>query len=51
MEDLLFKLENLSKDEINLILISLSEQPYKVSFQLINKVQSQANEQLQEQQK
>lgn len=46
-----FKIENLNQDEINLILMSLSELPYKISFELINKIQVQGEKQLQEQQK
>lgn len=44
-----FKIENLTKDEINLILMGLSELPYKISFELINKIQVQGQKQLQEQ--
>lgn len=43
-----FKIENLSKEEINLILMSLSELPYKISFELITKIQRQAEAQLTE---
>lgn len=43
-----FKIENLSQDEINLILLSLAELPYKISFELINKIQLQAENQLNE---
>lgn len=46
-----FKIENLNQDEINLILMSLSELPYKISFELINKIQVQGERQLQEEQK
>lgn len=41
-----FKIENLSQDEINLILMSLSELPYRASFELINKIQVQGEKQL-----
>lgn len=41
-----FKIENLSQEEVNLLLMSLSELPYKISFELINKIQVQANSQL-----
>lgn len=44
-----FKIENLSQDEVNLILMSLSELPYKLSFELIHKIQTQGERQLQEQ--
>ena len=43
-----FKIENLTQDELNLILVSLSELPYKVSFELINKIQLQGEKQLKE---
>lgn len=43
-----FNIENLTQDEINLILMSLSELPYKISFELINKIQTQGEKQLQE---
>lgn len=43
---MIFKIENLSQDEINLILISLSELPYSISFELIRKIQLQGEEQL-----
>jgi hypothetical protein len=43
-----FKLENLSQDEVNLILMSLSELPYKVSFELISKIQQQGEKQYNE---
>lgn len=46
-----FKIEKLSQDEVNLILMSLSELPYRISFELINKIQIQGEKQLQEQQK
>lgn len=46
-----FKIENLSQEEVNLILVSLSELPYKVSFELINKIKMQGEEQLQSQTK
>lgn len=42
----MFKIENLSQDEVNLILMSLSELPYKMAFELINKIQTQGTEQL-----
>lgn len=41
-----FELKNLSQDEINLILMSLSELPYKISYELIRKIQAQGEEQL-----
>ena len=44
-----FKIENLSQDEVNLILMSLSELPYKISFELIHKIKMQGEQQLQEQ--
>lgn len=43
-----FKIENLSQDEVNLILMSLSELPYKISFELINKIQTQGIKQLED---
>lgn len=46
-----FKIENLSQEEVNLLLMSLSELPYKISFELINKIQVQANAQLKKQPK
>jgi len=44
-EDIKITLE-LDIDEVNLILGALSEQPFKTVFELIGKVNSQANEQL-----
>lgn len=44
-----FKIENLTQDEVNLILMSLSELPYKISFELIHKIQIQGEQQLQKQ--
>lgn len=46
-----FKLEQLTLEEVNIILDTLSELPYKVSFNLISKVQHQANKQLSESKK
>lgn len=43
-----FKLEQLALDEVNIILDALSQLPFKVSFELINKIQYQANKQLTE---
>lgn len=43
-----FKLEQLTLEEVNIILDTLSELPYKVSFNLISKIQHQANKQLSE---
>lgn len=40
------KIENLEQDEMNLILMALSELPYKISYELIGKIQTQGNEQL-----
>lgn len=45
----LFNIENLTQDEVNLILTSLSELPYRLTFELIHKIQIQGEEQLQEQ--
>lgn len=41
-----FKLENLSQDEVNLIIFTLAELPYKISFELINKIEEQCSNQL-----
>lgn len=46
-----FKLEQLTLEEINLTLNALSKLPYKVSFNLIGKIQHQANKQLSESKK
>lgn len=46
-----FKLEQLTLEEVNIILDTLSELPYKVSFNLISKIQHQANKQLSESKK
>lgn len=39
---------NLELNEVNLIISALAELPYKVSFELVQKVRSQAQEQLKE---
>lgn len=44
-----FKIESLTKDEVNLILTSLSELPYRIAFELIHKIQMQGEQQLQDQ--
>ena len=41
----MIKLE-LKLEEVNIILDSLSQMPYKQVFQLINKIQEQGNEQI-----
>lgn len=41
-----FKIENLSQDEINLILMSLSKLPYEMVAFLIPKIQEQGEKQL-----
>jgi len=45
MGDSIIKLE-LTQNEVNQILFTLSDRPYKEVFELIGKIREQANEQL-----
>lgn len=45
MDNVIIKLE-LTQNEVNQILFTLSDKPYKEVFELIGKIQKQGNEQI-----